>query len=295
MSARSHPPASPYARRLAREKKRDLSHIKGTGPGGRIVARDVESAPSPAAPAPSTQAQSAQAPPSFSQTPDPKVFYDKESYEESPLSPAGLAMAKRMAGAWRDIPHFFVSMDFQADALQDLREQINQKREKPISWNVFITRAVARVLMEHPEVNISFAGKTILRHKHADIGMAVATDAGLITPILWRAEEQSLEALMEQIAQAAEKARARKLLPKDYEGGSFSISNLGMFGVDHFTAIINPPQAAILAVGGLKKTPQGLVLSCTLSSDHRVIDGATAARFMQRLRHYVENPSLMFL
>ncbi len=279
--------ASPYARRLSREKGLRLREIRGSGPGGRIVARDVEAALS------GRVSRSAMA----DALPSPRLFYEEGSYEEVALSPMGLAMAKRMAASWREIPHFFTERDFRAAALDDFRRQINLGRREGerFGLNLLITRAVSLALMEERGVNVSFAGDSLLRHRHADIGMAVATDHGLIAPILWRSEERSLRGLSDAIGEIVEKARSRRLLPRDYEGGSFGLSNLGMHGVDRFTAVINPPQAAILAVGALRETGDGLRLSCVLSSDHRVIDGVLAGRFMGVLGGFIEEPWRMFV
>ncbi len=291
--------ASPLARKMAREQKIDLAAISGSGPDGRIIKRDVEKARAHLhTPAPTPAA-------AVSALPDPRLFYQKEDYIERPLSVMNKAIAKRLTQAVQELPHFYLTMALPLDALLAMRKKFNEaladKNEK-LSVNDFIVRAAALALMEAPEVNVSFADEAILQHKHADIGVAVALPDGLITPIVPHAETLSLREISAKIKELAQLAAARKLKPSQYEGGSFSVSNLGMFGIEEFTAVINPPQAAILAVGAAQKSLARSVkgeiieqteLRVTLSCDHRAINGAVGARFLQALRDYVAYPYLL--
>ncbi len=286
--------ASPLARKMASDHKIDLAAISGSGPDGRIIKRDIEKAL--AHPAASSSSHSA---------PDPRLFYHAGDYQELPLNPMSKSIAKRLTQAKQDIPHFYLTMALPLDELLELRQRVNialAEQDEKLSVNDFIVRATALALMEAPEVNVSFTDEAILQHRHADIGVAVALpDGGLMTPIIHRAETLSLRQISAKIKELAELAAARKLKPAQYEGGSFSISNLGMFGIEAFTAIINPPQAAILAVGAAEKRlarSDGEIiekteLRITLSCDHRAINGAVGARFMQALRDYVAYPYLL--
>ena len=284
--------ASPLARKMAQDNKIDLSAISGTGPDGRIIKRDIEKA--------RTQPQ---APTS---SPDPRLFYQKNDYAELPLTAMNRSIAKRLTQAKQEIPHFYLTMALPLDELLAMRRKANSalkdKKEAKLSVNDFIVRAAALALMEAPEVNVSFADEVILQHKHADIGVAVALpDGGLMTPIIPRAETLSLRQISSKIKELAELAAARRLKPSQYEGGSFSVSNLGMFGIEAFTAIINPPQAAILAVGAAKthlaRVDGNIIerteMRVTLSCDHRAINGAVGAQFLRALKDYVIYPYLL--
>ena len=284
--------ASPLARKMAQDNKIDLSAISGTGPDGRIIKRDIEKA--------RTQPQ---APTS---SPDPRLFYQKDDYAELPLTAMNRSIAKRLTQAKQEIPHFYLTMALPLDELLAMRRKANSalkdKKEAKLSVNDFIVRAAALALMEAPEVNVSFADEVILQHKHADIGVAVALpDGGLMTPIIPHAETLSLRQISSKIKELAELAAARRLKPSQYEGGSFSVSNLGMFGIEAFTAIINPPQAAILAVGAAKthlaRVDGNIIerteMRVTLSCDHRAINGAVGAQFLRALKDYVIYPYLL--
>lgn len=282
--------ASPLARRLAKEHRLDLAGIQGSGPDGRIVRRDIEAAIKTPKITQQTGAPSA----SY----DPRLFYDKDSYDEIKLTPMQRAIAKRLTQSMQLIPHYYVSMTYDASALIEMRgaaKRLCEARKSQLipTINDFLVRAAALALMDVPLVNVSFADDRLLRHHHADIGVAIALDhGGLITPIVRRAEQKSILQIAQDIRQLAELARAKKLKPNQYEGGSFSVSNLGMFGVAHFTAIINPPQAAILAIGGIDEEEK---ITTTLSCDHRAINGAIAAQFLAVLGEIIEAPHWLWL
>ena len=296
--------ASPLARKMAQDNKIDLSAISGSGPDGRIIKRDIEKARAqPQAPSLSSSPLPSPPPHSF---PDPRLFYQKDDYVELPLTAMNRSIAKRLTHAKQEIPHFYLTMALPLDELLAMRRKANSalkdKKEAKLSVNDFIVRAAALALMEAPEVNVSFANEVILQHKHADIGVAVALpDGGLMTPIIPRAETLSLRQISSKIKELAELAAARRLKPSQYEGGSFSVSNLGMFGIEAFTAIINPPQAAILAVGAAKthlaRVDGNIIerteMRVTLSCDHRAINGAVGAQFLRALKDYVIYPYLL--
>jgi pyruvate dehydrogenase E2 component (dihydrolipoamide acetyltransferase) len=304
--------ASPLARKIAEQKGVDLSSLNGSGPRGRIVKADVESAQPGTAKAPAAKpaAQPGAAPagiPGITPLPDAKLFYKDGEYEEVPHDSMRKTIAKRLTSAKTLIPHFYLTIDCNIDELMAMRAKLNAQSPKEngykLSVNDFVVKACALALMRVPEVNASWTETAILRHKHADVGVAVALDFGLITPIVFGAEGKGLAVISNEVKALAERAKAKKLKPQEYEGGSFSISNLGMFGIKDFTAVINPPQAAILAVGagepravvkdGILKTAS--MMTVTLSCDHRVIDGATGARFLQAFKGFIEEPSSMLL
>jgi pyruvate dehydrogenase E2 component (dihydrolipoamide acetyltransferase) len=240
--------------------------------------------------------------------PDARLFYKPEDYEEIPHDAMRKAIAKRLTASTSNIPHFYLTIDCRIDALLAARAHLNEKAPKgegayKLSVNDFLVKAAALALKNVPECNASWTDNAILRHKHADVGVAVALDFGLITPIVFRAEEKGLAAISTEVKSLAERARSKKLKPQEYEGGSFAISNLGMMGIKHFTAVINPPHAGILAVGAGEqkavvvngKVEVATVMTVTMSCDHRVIDGATGARFLQVFKQYVEEPAAMLL
>ncbi|MGB3391946.1 MAG: dihydrolipoamide acetyltransferase family protein [Stenotrophomonas sp.] len=272
--------ASPLARRLARERGIDLDTCTGSGPGGRIVKRDLDAVRqvSAVSSAPYAAAESA--------------------FREIPHSGMRRTIARRLSESKASIPHFYLSVDCRVDRLLALRAEFNATRPRRVSINDFIVRAAALALSEVPEANVAWTDAAMRQFTHADISIAVATDDGLITPIVRRADTKSVSEISADIAELAEKARTGKLQPGEYQGGSFSISNLGMYGVDEFSAIVNPPQAAILAVGAVQSKPVvedgalvvGSVLRCTLSVDHRAIDGALAGRWLAALRRAIESP-----
>jgi pyruvate dehydrogenase E2 component (dihydrolipoamide acetyltransferase) len=307
--------ASPLAKRIAAQKGIDLADLKGSGPRGRIVKADVEAAEPGAAtaataapgalasPAPAAGAMSGVAP-----LPDARLFYKKDTFEETAHDSMRKTIAKRLTSAKALIPHYYLTVECDIDALLESRARLNARSPKgegayKLSVNDFIVKAAAMALMKHPDVNASWTETAILRHKHADVGVAVALDFGLITPIVFAAEEKGLVEISNEVKSLAEKARNKKLKPQEFEGGSFSISNLGMFGIKEFTAVINPPQAAILAVGAGEaravvregQIVQATIMNVTMSCDHRVIDGATGARFLQTFKEFVEEPATMLL
>ena len=295
---------TPLARRLAAESGIDLSRLRGSGPHGRIVAHDVETAP-----------RQADAPPTSRAAPsadEVKALFAPDAYEEVPLDGMRRTIAARLTQAIQTIPHFYLTADVEIDRLIKLREEANlgapkDKDGNPIfklSLNDFIIRALALALQRVPAANAAWAGDRILRFKHADIGVAVALDGGLITPIVRSAETKSVSAISAEMKDLSARARDKKLKPSDYQGGSAAISNLGMYGVREFTAIINPPHATILAVGAARRQavekPDGGVafasmLAVTLSCDHRVLDGAVGAELLAAFKAFVEMPVTMLV
>jgi len=287
---------TPLARRLAGERGIDLSRVTGSGPHGRIVAHDVERA-APAAPAMATGASASQV----------KALYDGIAYEEVPLDSMRRTIAKRLVEAKQTIPHFYLTADMDAGRLVAMREEANaaapqDKDGQPafkLSLNDFIIKAWAAALQRIPAANSVWAEDRILRFTPSDIGVAVAIDGGLITPVIRNAELKSLTAISAEMRDLAERARIRKLKPNEYQGGSSAISNLGMYGVREFSAIINPPHATILAVGATRRAPveaeEGTVkfisqMTVTLSCDHRVVDGALGAELLAAFKTFVEKP-----
>jgi pyruvate dehydrogenase E2 component (dihydrolipoamide acetyltransferase) len=278
--------ASPLARRLASEAGLPIAGLAGSGPNGRIVKRDVTLAASRAAADPE---------------PTEGTGRYTETYTEQPHSGMRRTIARRLAESKSSIPHFYLSADCHVDRLLALRKEMNAGTSHRISVNDFVVRAVAMALREVPGANVSWTDTAMRHHADADVAVAVSTDAGLLTPIVRRADTKSLSAISVEIADLARRARAGELRPGEYQGGSFSVSNLGMYGVDEFTAIINPPQAAILAVGAAREQAVvdagrlgvGSVMRVTLSVDHRAVDGALAAQWLAAFRRLVESPSAM--
>ena len=287
---------TPLARRLASERGIDLSRVTGSGPHGRIVASDVERA-APAAPALATGASAAQV----------KALYTDTPYEEVPLDSMRRTIAKRLIEAKQTIPHFYLTADMDAGRLIAMREEANaaapkDKDDQPafkLSLNDFIIKAWAAALQRVPAANAVWAEDRILRFQHSDIGVAVAIEGGLITPVIRNAEAKSLTAISAEMRDLAERARVRKLKPNEYQGGASAISNLGMYGVREFSAIINPPHATILAVGATRRAPieteDGAVkfisqMTVTLSCDHRVVDGALGGELLAAFKSFVEKP-----
>lgn len=299
--------ATPLARRIAADKGLDLATITGSGPHGRIIKADVENATAqPAAATASAPAASADAPaaamatgPSTAQV---TAMYEGRQFEEIKLDGMRKIIAARLTEAKQTVPHFYLRRDIQLDALLKFRSQLNKTLEVrgvKLSVNDFIIKACALALQEVPEANAVWAGDRVLQMTTSDVAVAVAIEGGLFTPVLQDAEMKSLSALSVQMKDFASRARDRKLAPQEYQGGSFAISNLGMFGIDNFDAIINPPHSGILAVGaGAKKPIVGAdgelavatVMSVTLSVDHRVIDGAMAANLLNAIKANLENP-----
>lgn len=282
--------ASPLARRLAKERGVDLSMLCGSGPHGRVVKRDVEAAP--LAPTAVAARESAHTPALSA----PQVAH--VGYDEIPHSSMRRTIARRLSESKSTIPHFYLTADCRMDKLIDLRAQVNAGATRKISVNDFLVKAVAAALREMPEMNVSWTENALRRYAQADISVAVSTDNGLITPVVRAADQKPLSVISSEIADLAARARSGKLAPEEYQGGSFTISNLGMFGVQEFSAIINPPQAAILAVGATQQRPLvadgalvvGSLMTVTLSVDHRAIDGALAAQWLATLKRMIENP-----
>jgi pyruvate dehydrogenase E2 component (dihydrolipoamide acetyltransferase) len=282
-------PASPLAKKLAKEKGLDITTVKGSGPGGRVTSRDLDLA-----------------------QPDQTVAFGKRemptempgSYEEVALTPMRKVIAQRLQQAKTYIPHIYVRQEIDAEPLFLAREQLKNGNVK-VTFNDFVIRACALALREHPYANSGFdsTNQSIILFKTIDISVAVTVEGGLITPIIRHADYKNLGEISLEVKELAARARAGKLKPEEYKGGSFTISNMGMYGVTDFAAIINPPQAAILAIGGIEECPcvkngavvVGKRLNLVLSADHRVLDGAEAAKFIKAVQKYLENPALLLV
>jgi pyruvate dehydrogenase E2 component (dihydrolipoamide acetyltransferase) len=292
---------SPLAARMAAESGIDLRSVQGSGPGGRIIKRDVEELISGKA---ATTPAAEQAPQRHLRAVGGSPFQksataEASAYRDEPASEMRRTIAKRLVTSLGPVPHFFLTTEIEMDWAAEMRKGINEiDPELKISVNDIIIKVAAAALMQHPQVNASFQDKVVRYYEHADIGVAVAIDEGLITPIVRGADQKSLSEIAAEVRDLAERARHRKLKPEEYLGASFSVSNLGMFGIDEFTAIINPPEAAILAVGAMSAKPvvrnNELVIRqmmrVTMSCDHRVVDGATGAKFLQTFKKILENP-----
>ena len=304
--------ASPLARRIAEQKGLDLSGINGSGPRGRIVKSDVENAkPGAARPAAAAAPAAAGGIPGVAPLPDARLLYPAGSYEETPHDSMRKAIAKRLTSAKTLIPHYYLTVDCNLNALMAVREKMNAAAPKgkdkvpayKLSVNDFIMKASAMALMKHPDVNASWTDTAILRHKDADVGVAVALDFGLITPIIFKAQTKGLVEISNEVKTLAALAKEKKLKPNQYEGGGFSVSNLGMYGIKSFTSIINPPQSCIIAVGAGEeraivvngKIEIATVMTVTMSADHRVVDGGTGAKFLGTLKQFIEEPASMLL
>jgi pyruvate dehydrogenase E2 component (dihydrolipoamide acetyltransferase) len=291
--------ASPLARRIAADKGLDLSAVKGSGPRGRIVKADVENAQPGAKPA---AASAPAAAPSGPATDQVIAMFEGREFEEVSLNGMRKTIAARLQEAKQTIPHFYLRRDIQLDALLEFRGTLNKQlaeRGVKLSVNDFIIKACALGLQAVPDANAVWAGDRILKLAPSDVAVAVAIDGGLFTPVLKDSHLKSLSALSTEMKDLAARARDRKLAPHEYQGGSFAISNLGMFGIDNFDAVINPPHGSILAVGAGVKKPVvkedgelgvATVMSVTLSVDHRVIDGALGAQFLDAIKANLENP-----
>jgi pyruvate dehydrogenase E2 component (dihydrolipoamide acetyltransferase) len=278
--------ASPLARRLATERGVDLRGIAGSGPGGRVVKRDVEAAPAATQAAPAAEP----APPG--------------GYRDVPLTQIRKTIAKRLAQSLGPIPHFYLTSEIEMERAAEMREQLKAHGDAyAVSFNDIIVKAVALALRQHPAVNAAFLDDRIRYFGDIHVGIAVAVDDGLITPVIRHADRKGLAEIAAESRALAERARARKLQPDEYTGATCSVSNLGMYDIDEFTAVINPPEAAILAVGRVVAKPVAVggavlvrrMMRVTLSCDHRVVDGATGARFLQSLKLMLENPLAMLL
>jgi pyruvate dehydrogenase E2 component (dihydrolipoamide acetyltransferase) len=313
--------ASPLARRLAQIAGVRLESLQGSGPRGRIVKADVDAAakgqgaPRPAAatapaqPGRTAPEQAAAGAPPIAPLADARLFYKEGDFELLPHDSMRRTIAKRLTSAKALIPHYYLTIDCDIGALMETRARLNARAPKEgegaykLSINDFVLKAAASALMRHPEVNSSWTDSALLRHKHADIGVAVDLNPGLITPIVFHAETKGLIEISNEVRSLAERAKTKKLKPQEFEGGTFSISNLGMFGIRNFTAVINPPQSAILAVGAGEeravirdgKVIAATIMTVTMSCDHRVVDGATGSRFLQTFKTFVEEPASMLL
>lgn len=298
--------ASPLARRIAEMKAIDLSSLKGSGPHGRIIKRDVEAA-STSAPSTAKSNQTVSAPGDLilPQILDDRV-YDPESYKLAPLDGMRKTVARRLTESFMQVPHFPLTIDVQLDALLAARKAINAAAQEgvKVSVNDMLIKASAMALMDEPDCNASFTDKGIAYHKAAHVSVAVAVDGGLITPVVRDAQEKGLAEISKEMKDLASRARERKLKPHEYMGGTFSLSNLGMFGIKNFGSIINPPEGMIMSVGAGSKQPivneQGeldtaTLMSVTLTCDHRVIGGAEGARWLAAFKRYVETPEAMLL
>ncbi|WP_295677030.1 pyruvate dehydrogenase complex dihydrolipoamide acetyltransferase [uncultured Mucilaginibacter sp.] len=301
--------ASPLARKIAKEKGINLNDVKGSAEGGRIIKKDVEeyvpaakavAAPvvSAAAAAPAAAAPAAAAPAATKPAPVSASYTGEEKFTEKPVSQMRKAISRRLSESLFTAPHFYVTMSIDMDQAIAARTRINEVAPVKISFNDFVLKACAVALKQHPAINSSFLGDKIRFNEHVHIGVAVAVDEGLLVPVIKYADGKSLSAISVEVKEFAGKAKSKKLQPNEMEGSTFTISNLGMFGVDEFTAIINTPNACILAVSGIQQIPvvkngavvPGNVMKVTLSCDHRVVDGATGAAFLQTLKSMLEEP-----
>lgn len=271
---------SPLAKKLAEDKGIQVKQLKGSGDGGRIIKRDVDN---------------------YTSNGNVPAFVGVESYTEETVSQMRKTIARRLGESKFSAPHFYLTMEIDMDEAIKAREAINTVASAKISFNDIIIKAVAASLRKHPKINASWLGDKIRYNNHIHIGVAVAVEEGLLVPVVRFADGKTLSQIATEVRAFAAKAKDKKLQPSDWEGNTFTISNLGMFGIEEFTAIINPPDACILAVGGIKQTPvvkngqivPGNIMKLTLSCDHRVVDGALGAAFLQTLKHNLENPILM--
>jgi pyruvate dehydrogenase E2 component (dihydrolipoamide acetyltransferase) len=317
--------ASPLARRVAKERGLDLSRVEGTGPKGRVILRDVEAADSagvakaqPAA-APAPVAAAAAPAPKAAPAPAPAMsddatrrLFEPGSFTETPHDGMRKTIARRLTEAKSTIPHFYLSLDCELDALLALREQINAAAPKgtdgkpayKVSVNDMVIKAMAMALTAVPDANATWTETAMLKHRHADVGVAVSIPGGLITPVIRKAELKTLSAISNEMKDLAARAKNRKLKPEEYQGGTTAVSNLGMFGIKNFSAVINPPHATILAVGAGEKRPVvksdgslgvASVMSVTLSTDHRAVDGALGAELLSAFKGYIERPMGMLV
>jgi len=289
--------ASPYAKKIATERGVSLEGVAGTGPGGRIIARDVPAPGTPAAPVLAAAASVA-----------PSIPPQAAGAEDETVALSGMrkVIAERLLASKTQIPHFYLSREIDAGALMRVRKELNSANEAAdlpkLTINDFILLAVSRAAAAHPDVNAAWAGNSIIRYAGVHLAVAVAVDDGLVTPVIRDAQKLSLKEISASVKDLAARARTKKLKPEEYQGGTITISNLGAYGVDQFYAIVNPPQAAILAIGAIVLKPvvndkgeivAGHRLTIALSGDHRVVDGAVGALFVGELKRLIENPALM--
>jgi len=287
--------ASPLAARMAAESGIDLRSMSGSGPGGRIIKRDVEGliggAQAPSRAEPSVSYQKAET-------------FGASAYRDEPASEMRRTIAKRLVTSLGPVPHFFLTAEIEMDRVAEMRANINQLDPAlKVSINDIIIKVAAAALIQHPQVNASYQDKAVRYYEHADVGVAVAIEEGLITPIVRSADQKSLGQIAAEVRELADRARQRKLKPEEYMGASFSVSNLGMFGIDEFTAIINPPESGILAIGAMSPKPVvrdneiviRQMMRVTMSCDHRIVDGATGAKFLQTFKKILENPLFLIV
>ncbi|MBB3543682.1 pyruvate dehydrogenase complex dihydrolipoamide acetyltransferase [Rhizobium sp. BK399] len=309
--------SSPLARRLAKDAGIDLSAIAGSGPHGRVVKSDVEAAvagggakAAPAAAAPQAAAQAPAAAPKGASDETVLKLFEPGSYELVPHDGMRKVIAKRLVESKQTVPHFYVTVDCELDALMSLRAQLNDAAPRKdgapsykLSVNDMVIKAMALALRDVPDANVSWTETNMVKHKHADVGVAVSIPGGLITPIIRKAEEKTLSAISNEMRDLGKRAKDRKLKPEEFQGGTSSVSNMGMMGVKQFAAVINPPHATILAVGAGEQRPVvkngqlavATVMTVTLSTDHRCVDGALGAELLQAFKGYIENPMGMLV
>jgi pyruvate dehydrogenase E2 component (dihydrolipoamide acetyltransferase) len=293
--------ASPLAKAMAKARGIDLSMVSGTGDHGRIIKRDIENFVAPAAPvaAPAAVKAAPAEAPAFV----PPVVAGQESYEETRVSQMRKTVARRLSESKFTAPHFYLTMEINMDHAVEARKKLNELSPVKISYNDMVIKAVAAALRQHPKVNSAWHGDTIRINQHIHIGMAVAVEEGLLVPVIRHADAKGLATIAAESKSFAQRARNRELQPEDWEGNTFTVSNLGMFGIEEFTAIINPPDACILAIGGIKQTPVvkdgeivvGHVMKVTMSCDHRVVDGAVGAAFLVTLKELLQDPLRMLI
>jgi pyruvate dehydrogenase E2 component (dihydrolipoamide acetyltransferase) len=287
--------ASPLAKRMAREEGLDLAAVQGSGPSGRIVKRDVEAAMGQGGQAAAVARAPAPAP---AGRPAPVPTFGRREPDVIPISGMRKVISQRMAEVKPGVPHFYVTVDIEMEEAAKVREQAKAAEVK-VSFNDLIVKAAALALRRQPKVNVSLQGDRILQFHTADVGIAVAIEDGLITPVIRDADQKSLGTIAAEARELAERARRKALKPEEYSGGSITISNLGMFGVDSFIAVINPPQASIVAVGAVMekavvregKVVARKMMSATFSGDHRIVDGALGAQYLQELKGLLEQPT----
>ena len=285
ISSNGRTKASPLAKKIALEKGIDLKNIQGSGEGGRIIKKDLESIPSEDANIPSQKIDL------------PKIIAE-ESYDEIAVSQMRKTISKRLSESKFTAPHFYLTMEINMDNCIEGRKRINETSQVKISFNDIILKACASALRKHPMVNSRLIENKIRKNHHIHIGVAVAVDEGLLVPVIRFADNKTLTHISLEVKDLADKAKEKKLQPSDWEGNTFTISNLGMFGIEEFTAIINPNDSCILAVGGIKNTPivkngeivPGNIMKVTMSCDHRLVDGATGAKFLKTLKELLEDP-----
>ncbi len=282
--------ASPLAKKLAKEKGIDLADVKGTGENGRIVKRDIENF------VPYER-------PEGSAAPVPRSAATEESYSEENVSQMRKTIAKRLSESKFTAPHFYLTMDIDMDNAMEARKAVNAKDDVKISFNDMVIKASSIALRKHPAVNSAWMGDKIRKNDHVHIGVAVAVEEGLLVPVVRFADTKGMMQIGSEVKDYAKKAKAKKLQPEDWEGNTFTISNLGMYDIEEFTAIINPPDSCIMAIGAIKQVPvvkdgavvPGNVMRVTLSCDHRVVDGVTGSEFLNTFKSYMENPMMMLV